>query len=251
MTTFDAALWSAAIALGAFATWLALPRPPTWDPRRLFALALGPTVPLADGADPATAGPEDDPRRRLGPGCDADAVARWATPVEAALRRRFAGERLVWFEAPALTVPELPVSVLGSPAAAEPALEGLLADRGTRLVLAARHEAGGLLRLLHGAPGLRDRVRAVLLVDADLSADQDWIAAHFTHAGFDLEQARVVPFLTLRVQGRTGQVLRPPPAVDRGFPSVSVVDLGAVPAEAVGEPAVARAVAVVLAAVVG
>jgi hypothetical protein len=114
-----------------------------------------------------------------------------------------------------------------------------------RLVLAAGEHGDELLRLLHAEPGLRDRVRAVLLVGARL--DEAWIAENFGHLAFDVELSREVPYLTLRTAGAT--ILPDPPEPPSARRSIAAIDLGEVEPEVLADPRCGRAVAALLAAV--
>lgn len=252
-TPVDAVLWSLAVALAAAALWLSAPRAARWDVARFFAAAWAAgrapaPVPFEEAPPPegapsgSTPGDEQDPVRRLGVGCDWAAVGRWAPEVEAAVTRKLAGTRVVWFEPPVVDLG--PVEQLPPPAAAHDRLEALLAPAAARLVLVASTEAQALLELLHELPGLRDRVRAVLLVGA--TPDPAWVAREFRHESFHLELARATPYCTLRTA--PGQALRTPATPPTGRVAVDVQDLGRIPPDALADPALGRALRVTLAA---
>jgi hypothetical protein len=252
----DAALWSLAVALFALALWLTRRENANgWDPAVFFGGALaalfsGERLPLAEGPVPAAGwdGKPDElepayhPETRLAADVTWAALAAWAPPAEAAVARRAAGVRLVWLEPPVVDIPGFEAAVC---APAE--VEGLLRRPEDRLVLVASAAAQDALVLLRAEAGLRDRLRAVLFVAPRL--DAAWLGEHFTHAAFDVEVAREVPFLTLRTPPDAGAQRLPEPArTASGFAPVAVVDLGVLPAEHLGSPRVGRALAALLAA---
>lgn len=223
MSTADMILWSMAIALASYATWLQLPRPRSWDPTQVFLAFSGRAAPPADV----------DPTILLGVGCAWDVVATWrssgqAEAIQTALRRRFSDTRLVWFDdEPRLDLPEIPAIALPNLNSPLQDLERALTRPHQKLVLAASRQSMALLTLLHATPGLRDRVRAVLLVepDRDTAWDPAWLEANFTHEAMDVEVARIVPYL---VVGREG--LLPSPALPASRRrSFEVLTLGSLP----------------------
>lgn len=259
-TTVDAVLWAAAVVLAGVAVWLSRPRASEWDADAFFVAALTALhrpspAPITEGPVPAEGwdgdlvalGEEYDPQRRLGVDCTWDALAAWAPPVEAAVRRRLEHVTAVWIEEPPFPLPGVDVRVLPDPDVVAAGLEELCAAPERRLVFLARSAAGAVLRRLHAEPGLRDRTRAVVFVGADLAAEREWLAENFTHVAFDLELARTLPFFTLRVQGAGAQAMRPPPSAPREC--LAVVDLGLVPPDALRDERTARALVVTLAAV--
>lgn len=272
--TVDAALWTAAVLLGGAALWLSRPQPLPFDPARLFGFLVatrlrgeveqaGGEVPawearlaaeLPSGLhpgtlrwtdDPADLGPAFDPVARLGVDCTWDAVADWSAPVTAAVLRRLGEVPLVWLGAPAVEIAVPTTTTL--PARDDAAMERLLDRPDRRIVVAAAgRDAQGLLAWLHDAPGLRDRVRAVLLVAPEL--DSDWLAAHWGHAAFETELVHEVPFLVLRADAAGARLPDPTPAPNHRA-SLTPVDLGAV---AVPSASVhGRALAALLAALAG
>lgn len=251
----DAALWSVAAALLGFALWLVRRDVAAegWDPAVFFGGALTAAfgkgnLPLREGPVPEEGweGAAEDlpdiyqPAHRLSPEVTWGALA--AGEAGGALAHRLAGVRLVWLEEPAVTVDGVTAVVTTADA-----LPALLDRPDARMVLAARREAMAGLRLLHDAPALRDRLRAVLLVGPEL--DAAWLAEHFTQAAFDVEVAREVPFLTLRSGADAAAQRLPEPAPQAsGLSAVAVVDLGVLPEDLLGDPRVARALAALLAA---
>ncbi|MDP2309794.1 MAG: hypothetical protein Q8P18_27485 [Pseudomonadota bacterium] len=254
----DAVLWSVAAGLLALALWLSRGGGPGWDPASFFGATL--SALFGPGKLPLTGGPVpkegfegtpdelaavDDPQTRLGPGCGWKEIAAWAEPVPATVSRRLEGVRLVWFEAPPVHIEGMEPVVLDSVDMA--ALLPLLGRPDLRLVVAAHQRADAVLRLLHDAPGVRDRLRAVLLVAPTL--DASWLAQHFTHLAYDVEVAREVPFFTLRAgEGAEGQRLPDPPTPPTGRRAVAVADLGVLPADLLRDPRVGRALLVLCAA---
>lgn len=276
MTTFmggpiDIALWSLAIALTSLALWLARPRPPDWEMDTFFAAVWAARrrpspLPLREGpvpaegwdGDPADLGEPFDPARRVGPACTWEAVAAWTPAAQAAVARRLDDVRVVWLEPPALALPGVDPSVLVDPEGVMPALERLCAAPDVRLVFFARNAPGAVLRLLHAWPGVRDRTALVWFFGADLDAEREWLVENFAHLAFDVELARRLPFLTLRLEragraegadaGEGGmQVLRAPDPADREV--IQVVDLGVAPRDVASDPTLEQAIVVTLAAV--
>ncbi|MFZ5476568.1 MAG: hypothetical protein ACOZNI_07310 [Myxococcota bacterium] len=238
MSTVDAALWSLAVALLALALWLNARDEETWDPGVLWR-----ALRAATRGEPVPALPDVyDPFARLGAGCDWATIASDAPPVRDARARRLRDVRVVWFEPPLVEIPDVRVTTLER--VDGDAVADLLEDRRARLVLAAGEAAQPVLQLLHDAPLLRDRLRAVLFVGA--RPDRDWLAACFTHVAFDTELAREVPYLTLRTPG--SEPLPDPPEPPSARRAVRPVDLGEVAPEELADPALGRALAALLAA---
>jgi hypothetical protein len=254
----DAVLWSVAAGLLAVVVWLTRAAGPPWDPASFFAAVLaalsGPgNLPLTGGpvpaegfeGTPAQLEAVDDPRLRLGAECGWTEVAGWTDATRSAVARRVENVRIVWFEPPPVMVDGLETTVLD--AVDLEALDRLLTRADTRLILAAHARADAVLRLLHDAHGLRDRLRAVLLVAPTL--DAEWLATHFTHAAFDTELNRQVPYVTLRAgPDADAQRLPDPPTPPTGRRAIQVVDLGVLPADRLGDASVGRALAALCAA---
>jgi hypothetical protein len=260
MTLVDAVLWAlAAVLLGAALLILAREERP-WDPAVFFAGALA-ALRRRAGESPVAlrAGPIPDDgwdgdvdalEEAVSPAMRLDPALGWedlgGDAALAAIRRRGAAVRLVWFDPPAVSVDGFDAVVLtpGADPLLDP-LADLLEAADTRLVLVAGAHAEVLLRALADAPGVRDRLRAVLLVGADL--DPAWLASSFTHAAFDVEVQREVPYLTLRAGGVPP--LPDPPDPPTGRRSIAVVDLGIPTDEALAHPSMGRALGALLAAV--
>jgi len=102
------------------------------------------------------------------------------------------------------------------------------------------------LRALKEAPGVRDRVRAVLFVGATF--DPGWNAEHLSQDAFDTELDRVTPWLLLRTADGPEAELPDPPVPSTGRRSIAVHDLGRAPAELLADPALGSSLAVLLAA---
>lgn len=263
MTTLDMVLWSLATALGSGAVWLTLPRPPAYDPAVMFGLvvatilrgreeraegkveaweaAVRATVPA--GIKPPVSGWTIDPTvlgdgydlvQRLGIGASWDALAEEGAAVETAVRRMLEGVTLVWFESPAIVIPWVASAQVGP---TEEAIVPLLPNASSRVVIAARTEADAALNLLRAAPGLRDRVRAVVLIGASVT---DPLA----HVDFDTELARTTPWLVLRVA--RSPVLTEPPAPPNDRRAIGLIDLGEVASTDDSALAVAFAVLIAL-----
>lgn len=236
LQTLDALLWSLAIALAAAALWLARPQPRQWEIRALLDGVLG----ERDLSDKPEAW---QPAEWLGAGCGWPLLTDPPEPAVIAARdRRLAGLRLIWLEPPGLELPGLELPGLaarrvdppedgGAETLPEAAIGGEFEARmgeamggaQDRVVLAARSAAGSLLKLALAAPGLRDRLAAVLLIDPEI--DPAWIERHFHHHLLDTELYRQVPWLILRHR-QDHPPLSTPPAPQTGRLSIEVVDLG-------------------------
>lgn len=233
--TLDAVLWSLAAALLVLALWIHSRGERPWDPAVYFAGLLGAfwggRVPLQGGpvppegwdADPAELGESYEPSRRLAPEMDWTALKAWSPDVEAAVRRRLADVRLVWLGPAATDVPAVESREVAPGEGAGERIAALCDRPDVRLILAGSGD-DAVLRLLHAAPHLRDRVRAVLLVGARL--DPAWISACFTHVAFDVELAHEVPYLTLRHAG--ADPLPDPPEPPSARRSIAAIDLGVI-----------------------
>jgi hypothetical protein len=270
----DAVLWSVFVALLSGALYFAWPRAPGWDPvtfhHVVLATLLRGEVEAVDGKledwkarldvvlprgprppsggwteDPDHLGAAYDPVVRLGADATWDALAAGAPPVEAALVRRLADVRLVWVGEPAVELPGL-----GAHRLDEPDLASLLArfpDAHLRFVLATRDQGQALLVALRDAPAVRDRVRACVFVGARF--DPAWLATSLTHVAFDTEVDRTVPWFVLRAEEGADTGLVEPEVPATGRRSIAVHDLGIVTPSGLAEPAAARALALLLAAI--
>lgn len=268
--TVDAALWALFVGLLGAGLWIARPRPPRWSPvlfhhavlatllrGRVEAaggtiedweallrsrLPAGPTPPPGGWTeDPDALGPDYDPVARLGADATWEALAAGHPAVAEAVHRRFDDVRLVWFGEPALVIPGVPRHVLAEPQLADLALPDQKPS--TRLVLATRDHGARLVAALRDAPGLRDRVRALLFVDATFDP-----AVPVSQDAFDTEVDRTTPWFVLRTRAGADAELADPPLPDSQRRSLQVHDLGTVSAEALADPALGQSVAILLAA---
>ena len=222
MNLLDQVLWAIAVALTAAAFYLSRPKPRAWQPALLYRAILG---------------EEElrrwDPSDWLGPGMDWKKLGEGGAELSILLKRRLGDFRLLWFGPGAVELPGLrlyPVeagSMGGSPVQQrwEKELEEKV-GKGKVILAASGAEVMGLLKLLHEAPGLRDRCFAVLLVEPEL--DDAWVHANFTHAAFDTELNRVTPYLVLREDPR-GPTLVAPPEPPTGRVAVEVLELAGRP----------------------
>jgi hypothetical protein len=106
-------------------------------------------------------------------------------------------------------------------------VEGELDEAHERLVfVVGRAEALPLLRILHAEATLRDYTRAVVLVDPDLEAAEDWIAAHFDHDALDTELN--IPISYVVVRAAPGPDLPHRPMPKSGARALDVVNLSPV-----------------------
>jgi hypothetical protein len=243
----DAALWALALMLFAGALRLTLRAPPAWDAAGFFRAALA-----ARRGDvlPEGTGPELSPGTRIAHGIDWSDLG---TPrADDARARRLADSVLVWCEPAPMAIPGLETHAIALPPfdphdtpgwsdASVARIAPLLPRPQLRVVLAAHARARDVLRLLHAAPGLRDRVRAVVLVHPEL--DRDWLTTHLTHEAFDVEVLRDVPWVHLRARDEAPLPALPEP--ETGRTCVAVVDVGVV--EPVDDAHVAEALADTLA----
>ncbi len=251
MSGVDAGLWALAVVLFALALWWGRPRPRRYSALWLYEAVRG----ARRGVVPVSRGDEEPlPAAWLGAGTDWARLTGDDPAVKAAFERRFRDVCLVWFEEPALPLLGLEQRVLATSAlepGQEAALDTLLPRPSTRLILAARREAGPLIHRLHSLPGLRDHVVAVVLIGPELSHEGEWLAAHFTHVELDTELDRVVPWLVLRVgTDAESQRLVEPALPDTGRRSFEIIDLGAV-AEAQLDPEQGLTLSLVLAGLRG
>lgn len=269
----DTLLWSVFVALLTGALYVAWPRPPAWDPtlfhhlvlasfyrgeleavggtleawraKLAAALPVGPKPPSGGWTeDPDLLGEDYSPAVRLGAGVTWDTLAAREAPLAAAVARRLEDVRVVWFGDARLTLPG--VRVHQRPGVDLAVLEEIEAGPATRFVLATATEGAALLRALSAAPGVRDRVRALLFVDATF--DPDWNTTSLTQDTFDTEIDRVTPWFVLRARDTVEATLPEPPVPPTGRRSFAVHDLGLAPAATLADPALAESVVVVLAA---
>ncbi len=177
--------------------------------------------------DPRAMGDDWDPGRWLGHGCDWEAVARWAEPVQAAVARRLEHHHLVVLAGPdqAEAASTLHAALAADAsarlverdgcalddAAAEAlaaSLMGCVDGAADRLLLLALGDIGPLLLAgLAADPVLRDRVMGLVLdgcplggvpgdAPAGLSPEERaaWLQEHLTHDLFDTEIRRATPY---------------------------------------------------------
>lgn len=241
------------------------------DPHARLALITqgGGDEPLYE--DPASLGPGWDLAAMLGQGASWEAVAAWGPAVGAALARR--NDRVCWVQiggglelVAALRAAGVRAEGCADPDAAEltKSLHEWTPEPADRLVLLLvdRGASAGVEALL-ADPSLRDRVRAVVAVGADLGgATGALLAERFTHEALDTELARRVPYLHLAFAdpgvdplGEPGLPLAhtawpTPPPSRVGRESVEVLDLGLLPGPraALGAERLARALLIVVSA---
>jgi hypothetical protein len=266
----DAALWSVAAMLGSAALWMSRPRPPSYDPARIWGMTLSTLVrgrferegkEVADWeqavarlvpsgipgdwfADPATLGPDHDPGVRIGPAAGWEAIAEDAPDAWAAVQRSLESVRFVRIgDAPAL---EWPTVDLATPD--EGALRAICATPELRLVLVLGAEPQPTLDRLAADPALRDRVRALFCFGGQL--DDAWVATRLRHETFDTELARQTPWLWLqrRDGGQESTALTTPPEPPTARRSIDVVGLGVLDADAWSAALHGRALVLLVAA---
>ncbi len=265
----DQLLWSAFVALFLGALFFAWPRPPRWSPALFHHAVLanlhggelekagasledwkarceavipsGPRPPAAGWTgDPALLGPDHDPSVRIGAACTWLALGEGDAQALAAVSRRLADVRLAWIGPGAVAVPHVEGGEV-------PSLEAAAASLGARhhrLVLVLSGDATPTLVALRDAPGLRDQLRAVVLVGA--SIDADFVATQLTQEAFDTELAQSIPWLVYRAPGQP--TLAEPPSPPSGRRAIAVHDLGELPPAWRQDPHLPRALATLLAA---
>ncbi len=226
LQTFDTLLWSLAIALAVLALWLSRPRPREWEIGPLFEGILG----RRDLREKPEAW---QPAEWLGAGCTWEGLWSPTGPpsgaTTVALQRRLSGLRLIWLEPPVMELPGLAAQQIAPPAQiTEEGIGGAFEDQMSalmgegRVVVAASAAAMPLLRLLLVAPGLRDRLAAVLLIDP--AVEPEWAEVNFRHDRLDTELYRQVPWLILRHRLESCPLQTPPlPPTDRA--ALEIVDL--------------------------
>jgi len=195
----------------------------------------------------------------LGPEVSWESVATWSAELLSGLARRHEHTRwaLLGAEHLAETLREAlgEGSVLLAPED-DPAafFEQELSQLSDRVVfLASGKHADQLVRLLHEHPGLRDKARAVVALQA--SFDPEWMAACFGHESMDTEIAWATPYFHLffagdGLQGLESSRWPTPPVPATGRVSVESVDLGVLPGSLEGYDArlLARALLVTVTA---
>jgi len=258
----DAALWSSFIALFAGALWFAWPRPPRWDPvlfhhavlanlhggeletkgadlaawkaRCEMVIPRGPRPPAAGWTgDPALLGADHDPAVRVGAACTWLALGERKPEALAVVARRLADLRLAALGPVHLAIPGLaggPVNDLAAADALAPLLSG---------------DATPALTMLAAAPGFRDRVRAVILLEA--SIETDFVAKQLTHEAFDTEIAQSIPWFVFRAGGTP--MLGAPPLPPSGRQAFALHDMGELPPGWRDDAHLPQAIAVLLAAI--
>ncbi len=265
----DELLWSAFVALFLGALFFAWPRPPRWSPALFHHAVLanlhggelekanatlddwkarceaviprGPRPPAAGWTgDPALLGPDHDPSVRIGAACTWLALGEGEEKALATVSRRLADVRLAWIGPGAVTVPH----VEGGAVASLEAAAASLGARHHRLVLVLSGDATAALTALREAPGLRDQLRAVVLVEATI--DPDFLATRLSQEAFDTELAQSIPWFVYRSAGQPE--LAEPPIPASGRRAIAVHDLGELPPAWQEDPHLRRALATLLAA---
>ena len=219
MLVFDRLAWSVAIALFAGALWFSRSKPRVWTFSGLLARLRG-----------ASAGASVDVLDWLGAGVSWEQLQEWCQGGEAGeglkklLGRKLGEVTGLWLGEPAFEVDFLK-TVQFSPgeltAEREHALVGMLGD--ARVVAFAHAESQGMLELLRGAPGLRDRLVAVVVL-GELS--EEWVKKEFTHENFDLERMQVIPYFWASQHAPETPLLP-----KNGRASIEVIPLDASPRE--------------------
>jgi hypothetical protein len=197
-------------------------------------------------SDPASLGAAFDPAGAIGVGADWEAIAAWGEPVQAGLARKFSHVVVAGVQTELASVMADQIGGRGLRLPDDGVIEALdqaLRSASDRLVLVA--EGAGIsviLQAMHGHPGLRDRVCAVISLGGDVQqsdAQKSWMEQNFTQQAMDTELNRSTPYIsTVQVDPSAplaadwdGQCW-PEPAPDRtGRRPIDPIDLGPLPAD--------------------
>ncbi len=144
---------------------------------------------------------------------------------------------------------EITGGMLANPESVEAAI--LAAPAAERWVLVASQGAlSALMRVIHQGPALRDRLVAVVAVNAQVVDSEDWWQAHFQHDELDTELNRGTLYaslatLTLETVDRLAEKRFPRAGGERSFSWLEVADLGAIGDKTPPEEAIRALVAYV------
>ena len=260
----DLGLWITVVALALFAAKLTIPKPPRLDWEQFFSVTLATLVrgsleknkgEFSDWVsrmsallgvdetsglfdDPVQLGDEYNVEHALGRPCDWEKVAAWSDEVSEAIALRVDELLWVYIGEPCLlkgiraSLPSLKIIEPDDALAAN--LEASLRAASDRLVVLAEGGAvEAVAKALHGAPLLRDRVKAVVAANGQFS---DWFEENFTHEAMDTELARSTPWFAMGINGDQvtdeSQLKWPEPAIpDSGRRSIESIALGSITVE--------------------
>ena len=197
-------------------------------------------------SDPASLGAAFDPAGAIGVGADWEAIAAWGEPVQAGLTRKFSHVVVAGVQTELAGVMAEQIGCRGlllSEDGLIEALDAALQSASDRLVFVA--EGAGIaiiLQAMHGHPGLRDRVCAVISLGGDIQqsdAQKTWMAEHFTQQGMDTELNRSTPYISAARVDPAAPLAAdwdgqrwPEPEPDRtNRRPIQPIDLGPLPAE--------------------
>jgi len=194
---------------------------------------------LALMADPAELGPAYDPESVLAPGVTWESIAAWDSTTQAAVARRLSDVvvAVVGRDTEALLQAVPQVEVVAIEGVNEAAFASALTESQKRLVVIAEGTSvRDFISLLKDAPGLRDRLLAVIILGTDLESDvpDSWIQTHFQHKDFDTELNRRTLYMAVTDPGEdwrdaSGQRFPEPPVPPSGWAPIEAVDLGPLP----------------------
>lgn len=255
----------AALGLALYAGWRGLPRVPRLPWADVYATAA-----LHLRGDPGAAaraaalGADAEIAPVTGMGLGWTDVASWSPGLQAALLRRMHGVVVADLGGgrAATVAAQVPGLRSGSAAPAPPAapaadadlqraqrLMDLLVDPSDRLILVlGPGEPTAALQALHAAPGLRDRLVALVSWGGG-AGDPGWLSAHFDHDQLDTELNRATPYLCLGAPPSAADAAHfpSPPVPKHGRRTIDSIDLSAVDLAADDGALTARALWVVLA----
>ena len=211
---------------------------------------------LALMGDPAELGPAYDPESALAPGVSWESIAAWDSTTQAAVARRLSDVvvAVVGRDTEALlqAVPQVEVVAIESVDEASFA-SALTASQKRLVVIAEGTKVRDLISLLRDAPGLRDRLLAVIILGTDLESDvpDSWIQTQFQHKDFDTELNRRTLYMAVTDPGEgwkdaSGQRFPEPPVPPSGWAPIEAVDLGPLPIAKQDPRLLARALWVLL-----
>jgi hypothetical protein len=254
-----------ALGLALYAGWRGLPRTPRLPWADVYQTAV-----LFQRGDPAAVaqaaslGSDGEIAPVTGMGLSWPDVAQWSEGLQAALHRRLHGvvaadlgsgrAATLASQVPGLRSGSVDVHALvaddgGLDLARAQRLMDLLVAPSDRLILVlGPGEVAPALQSLHAAPGLRDRLVALVSWGGG-AGEVSWLGAHFDHDQLDTELNRATPYICLGAPPSAADAPRfpEPPLPKHGRRTVDAIDLSSVDLSTDDPVLTARALWVVLA----